>query len=531
VLEYGLLGPLEVAGDHVVQLGGPKQRATLALLLLNANRVVSIDRLADDLYAGAAPATALKQVQRQISDLRKLLGPSSLIETRSPGYTIRLAPEQLDLFVFERLTADGTEALAAGDAERAAELLRQALGVWRGPPLSDLTYESFAQAPIERLEELRLAAVQQRLEADLALGRHLDVVAELEELVAEHPLREQFRAQLMLALYRSGRQAEALDAYRRARDELVNELGIEPAPALQQLERRILAQDPGLDALQAARQPAAEPGGAVLVVAEDDEALEAPLSVAEQLGRLSPRELILTLLLSDELELEPSVASLDGRGAAFGATARTAAFTTSEPAADVVRLVTAYDADLVLLPAPDRFDAPSLPRELAEVLERSPADVAVVSGPPVDWAAGAGVFVPFGGAENDWAALELGAWLASAAGVPLRLLGTRADPRRGQRDASRLLANASVAVQRLVGVTGEPLLADANEAALVAAVDPATVIVVGISTRWRSEGIGTARCALVRRARRPIVLVRGGLRPGGLAPAESRTRFTWSLAG
>jgi DNA-binding SARP family transcriptional activator len=531
VLQYRLLGPLEVAGDHVVQLGGPKQRATLALLLLNANRVVSVDRLADDLYAGAAPATALKQVQRQISDLRKLLGSPSLIETRSPGYAIRLAPEQLDLSVFERLTADGRDALAAGRADRAAELLRQALGLWRGPPLADLTYESFAHAPIERLEELRLAAVQQRFEADLALGRHLDVVGELEELVAQHPLHERFRAQLMLALYRSGRQAEALDEYRRARGELINELGIEPAPALQQLERRILAQDPGLDVPQARQQPAAEPGGAVLVVGGDNDALEAPLSVAEQLGRFSRGELILALLLSDERELEPSVALLNVRGAAFGTTARTAAFTTSEAAADVVRLATAYNADLVLLPAPDHLDARSLPRELAEVLERSPVDIAVVSGPPVAWADGAGVFVPFSGAENDWAALELGAWLAYGAGMPLRLLGTRADPRRGQRDASRLLANASVAVQRLVGVTGEPLLADATEVALTAAVEPATIVVVGISSRWRSEGIGATRRALIRRASSPLVLVRGGLKPGGLAPVETRTCFSWSLAG
>jgi Bacterial transcriptional activator domain len=358
------------------------------------------------------------------------------------------------------------------------------------------------------------------------------VVGELEELVAEHPLRERFRAQLMLALYRSGRQAEALDAYRRARGELVNELGIEPAPALQQLERRILAQDPGLDVPQAARQqPAAEPGGAVLVVAGDNDALEAPLSVAEQLGHFSRCELIVALLLADERELEPSVARLNVRRGAFGTTARTAAFTTSEAAADVVRLATAYNADLVLLPAPDDLDARSLPRGLAEVLERSPVDVAVVSGSPVAWNDGAGVFVPFGGAENDWAALELGAWLAHGAGMPLRLLGTRADPRRGQRDASRLLANASVAVQRLVGVTGEPLLAEATEVALIAAVEPATIVVVGISSRWRNEGIGVTRRALIRNASAPLVLVRGGLKPGGLAPVESRTRFSWSLAG
>jgi DNA-binding SARP family transcriptional activator len=157
VLEYRLLGPLEVAGDRVVRLGGPKQRSTLALLLLNANRVVSVDRLADALYAGAAPVTALKQVQRQISDVRKTLGSASTIETRSPGYTIRLTSEQLDLTMFELLTAEADD---AREPEQAAELLRQALGLWRGSPLADLTYEPFARAPIERLDELRLAALE-----------------------------------------------------------------------------------------------------------------------------------------------------------------------------------------------------------------------------------------------------------------------------------------------------------------------------------------------------------------------------------
>ena len=154
LLEFRILGPLEVAGERgAVELGGPKQRATLAILLLSANRVVSIDRLADELYAGAAPVTALKQVQRQISDLRKALGPASPIETRPPGYTIRLVPEQLDLTLFERLTTDATEALAEGTAGRAADLLQQALGLWRGAPLADLAYESFARTAIERLEE------------------------------------------------------------------------------------------------------------------------------------------------------------------------------------------------------------------------------------------------------------------------------------------------------------------------------------------------------------------------------------------
>ena len=179
MLDFRILGPLEVVTEagHV-RLGGLKRRATLAILLLNANRVVSVDRLADDLYAGAAPVTAVTQVQRQISDLRKLLGTAQTVETRAPGYVLRLTSEQLDLQRFERLTAEATRSLAAGEPQRAADLLREALALWRGPALSDLAFESFAQPAIERLEEIRLAALEQRIDADLALGRHAELVGE-----------------------------------------------------------------------------------------------------------------------------------------------------------------------------------------------------------------------------------------------------------------------------------------------------------------------------------------------------------------
>jgi DNA-binding SARP family transcriptional activator len=529
VLQFRILGPLEVVDDHVpIRLGGTRQRATLAILLLSANRVVSIDGLADDLYAGAAPVTALKQVQRQISELRKTLGSMSLIETRSPGYVLRVPSEQLDLSVFERLAAEASEALAAGDAQRAGELLRQALGLWRGAPLADLTYESFARPAIERLKEVRLAALEQRIEADLALGRHAGVVAELEQLASEHPLREQFRAQLMLALYRSGRQAEALEVFRRTRETLVRELGIEPAPPLQQLARRILAQDSELDAPPTGPpRPAAELRRTVLVVATDEAALAAPLSAIEPLA--SQRELILAQLLADDSEVGPASATLTARAAALGGNARAAAFTSADLAADVLRLATGYDVELILVPAPDGLQQVPLPDDLVKLLEGSPADVGIAAENSADWTASAGVYVPFGGAEHDWTALEVGAWLASAASTPLRLVGARADPVRGRRDASRLLANASVAVQRLVGVASEPLLVEPNEAALVSAVESATIVVAGISARWRIDGIGASRRLLVQRGRRPTLLVHGGPKPSGLAPAESRTRFTWTI--
>jgi DNA-binding SARP family transcriptional activator len=529
VLQFRILGPLEVADDREpISLGGPKQRATLAILLLSANRVVSVDRLADDLYAGAAPVTALKQVQRQISELRKTLGSMSAIETRSPGYVLRVPPEQLDLSFFERLAAEASEALAAGDAQRAAELLRQALDLWRGAPLADLAYEAFARPAIQRLEEVHLAVLEQRIEADLALGRHAVVIPELEQLVSERPLREQFRAQLMLALYRSGRQAEALEVFRRTRETLVSELGIEPAPRLQQLERRILAQDPELDAPPTGPpRVAADRHGTVLVVATDEAAAATVLAAIEPLA--SQRELILARLLADDGELGRAAASLTARAAALGGNARAAAFTSADPAADVLRLATGYDVQLVLVPAPDGLEEVPLPDDLVQLLEGSPADVGVAAGTPADWTGGDGVYVPFGGAAHDWTALEVGAWLAFAASTPLRLVGARADPARGRRDASRLLANASLAVQRLVGVASAPLLVEPNEAALVSAVEPATIVVAGISARWRSDGIGASRRLLVRRRAGPTLLVHGGPKPGGLAPAGSRTRFTWTI--
>lgn len=521
MLDFRILGPIEVVeSDGSIRLGGPRQRATLAILLLEANRVVSVERLAEDLYAGAAPVTAVTQVQRQISDLRKVL-PKQVIETRSPGYMIHVLTEQLDLNRFERQAENATQLLARGEAQRAAELLRDALALWRGAPLADLAYESFAQSAIERLDEIRLAALEQRIEADLALGRHRELVAELEQLTSEQPTRERFRAQLMFALYRSGRQPEALDVYRNTRETLMREFGIEPTPRLRELERAILTQDPALDL-----GGAVEADRAVLVLSADEVELDELLAIAEPLASTEPRELIVARLLADESSLATTAASLTARCASLSANARSAVFTIDGLARDTVRLARTYDVELVLLGLSQVEDA--LPNDLAEILDTSPADVALLAG-HVDVARGDGVFVPFGGSEHDWAALELGAWLALSTKAPLRLVGTSADPRRDRRDASRLLADASLSVQRLVGVGAEPLLAEPTEDGLIAVVEPATLVVVGISPRWRSEGIGAVRRALVKHAAPPTLLVHRGPRPGGIAPRGSRTRFTWSI--
>jgi DNA-binding SARP family transcriptional activator len=521
VIDFRILGPLEVVGDDgSIRLGGPKQRATLAILLLDANRVVSVERLADDLYAGAGPVTAVTQVQRQISDLRKVL-PEPVIETRSPGYVIHVSPDQLDLNRFERGAEEAARLLARGDAQRAGDLLRDALAQWRGTPLADLAYESFARTAIERLEEIRVAALEQRIEADLALGRHRELVGELEQLTSEQPTRERFRAQLMFALYRSGRQPEALDVYRRTRETLMQEFGIEPTSRLRELERAILIQDPSLDLGDAVGKDRP-----VLVVPADEAELDKLLAIAEPLARVQPHELIVARLLTGESTLGNTAAALNARCAQLSAQARPAVFTTEDLARDTVRLATTYDVELVLLGLPHVED--ELPDDLAGILDGSPADVALLSG-SVDLALGDGVFVPFGGGDHDWAALELAAWLALGTNMSLRLVGTMADPRGERRDASRLLADASLSVQRVVGVETEPLLADPTAEALVAAVESATVVVVGISPRWRREGIGAVRRALVDQAASPTLLVHRGPRPGGLAPRGSRTRFTWSI--
>jgi DNA-binding SARP family transcriptional activator len=260
-VEFAILGPLEVReGDRVLPLGAGQQRALMGILLLRANETVSRDRLIDELWGEDPPSTAAKALQGHVSALRRLLEPERapgaggrVILTRGSGYELRLASEQLDLAVFERLRREGQSALADGEPETAAERLREALALWRGPPLADFLYEPFAQAEIARLEELRVSTLEDRLEAELACGRHQRLIGELEALVRKHPTRERLRGQLMLALYRAGRQADALDTYQTGRDALVEELGIEPGRPLRELQQAILRQDPGLDL-----QPAAE---------------------------------------------------------------------------------------------------------------------------------------------------------------------------------------------------------------------------------------------------------------------------------
>jgi DNA-binding SARP family transcriptional activator len=243
-MDFRILGPLEVIGpDGAVDLGAARPRAILAMLLLHANEPVSAERIAVALWGEDTPAGAVKTTQVHVSRLRKTLRDPELVTTTPAGYCLRVLPGELDAERFDRLVERGQRALADGRAETAAEALREALALWRGPPLADLAFETFARGEIERLEERRLAVLELRVNAELSAGWHGPLVAELQQLVADHPTRETFVSQLMLALYRSGRQAEALETYVRARRALVAEIGVEPGPELRRLHDAILRQD------------------------------------------------------------------------------------------------------------------------------------------------------------------------------------------------------------------------------------------------------------------------------------------------
>jgi WD40 repeat protein/DNA-binding SARP family transcriptional activator/energy-coupling factor transporter ATP-binding protein EcfA2 len=248
-MDFRVLGPLEVRSDHgPVELKGPKPRGVLAYLLLHANEPVSWDRVADAVWGEDVSSDSRKSVvQVNVSRVRKALGDADILTTQGAFYELRVRPGELDSDRFERYVEEGRNALAAGDPEGAASLLREGLSLWRGEPLADLTFEAFAQADIARLEEQRLGALETRVTADLEAGRHAALVGELRQLVADHPTRERLAGQLMLALYRCGRQAEALEAFQNTRRRLVEDIGVEPGANLRELQEAILRQDASLD--------------------------------------------------------------------------------------------------------------------------------------------------------------------------------------------------------------------------------------------------------------------------------------------
>jgi hypothetical protein len=422
-------------------------------------------------------------LQAHVSALRKALGADA-IETKPPGYVLHAEPS--DLTRFEAL-AD--QARATSDAARRASLLRSALDLWRGEPLAEFRREPFAAGAAARLAELRLEATAMRVDAELELGAHERLLPELFALVESEPLRERPRRQLMLALYRSGRQADALGVYRDGRRRLVDELGIEPGPALQELERAILRQDTALVAPGSPR-----PRGPIVCWGR------APLALLAPLGR----ELVAVELAGSAREL----LTVSARAATPGL--RQAAFVSHDRDADVARLAREQEAELLVVSAASEL-----------LLALAPCDVAVVNAVA---APGEGpVVVPFGGARDEWPALEAALWLAQAHGRTLRLLGVEA--RDDRRDASRMLAAASLALQRFAGASPETALVAPGAGGILG--EGAGVIVASLSEAM----LDPTRAELLERATVPVLLVHGGPRPGGLAPDRTLTRYRWSLAG
>ena len=502
--DFRLLGPLEALDDgRPIDLPRGKPRALLARLLLDAGRAVAVETLVESLWE-RPPPSAHKVLQAYVSQLRKAVG-AARIETRPPGYLLRVARDEHDLGRFETLAE---AARATSDPARRTQLLGDALALWRGPGLVEFRAEPFARTAASRLTELRLGALERRIEADLELGRHERLVAELEALVAQEPLREQLRRQLMVALYRSGRQAEALARYREGRRMLVEELGLEPSPELQELERAILRHDP---VLEEPRRRRARTRRCVICLGAGLHELVAPLAG-------EGRELLLVDLAAEPGELGPRSAALARAREALaigGVEARTVCFTSTDPAGDLARLAAEQEADLLVV------GADVAPDELEALLAAAPCDVAVAPRADLAFEPDAPVLVPFGGDSEEWAALEVGAWLARAHGLPLRLLG--ADASDGRRDASRMLAGASLALQRFTATAAEPVLVPPGPEGILAA--EGSVLVASLP----AAGLDPLRRMLVEQTRVPILLVHGGLRPGGLAPERTLTRFTWSL--
>lgn len=534
-----LLGPVDATRDGAdVRIGAMKQRMLLAALALRIGETVSADVLIDVLWGERPPPTAAKALQVNVSQLRRLLEPKrdagGVIQTTPGGYRLVLGSDALDLAQFERQWESGRVALESDAVDDAVAALGDALSMWRGDALSDLRYEQAFEADAARLEEMRLAAREDLMEARLAAGAHDRLIAELERLVADHPLRERVRGQLMLALYRSGRQADALAAFRAAREALIEQLGIDPSPALVELERRILNQDEKLEAPRRRGGAAGtELAKTLLVVSQSSSDIDGLLRVAVSLTG-DTDEIVLARMLTDLpgrdnsgrlRELTQRLAERRDTLQAQGVRARVAAFSSVHPAVDLAKLATHQDAALLLVEG-SRELLDGRVALAAELLDQTPCDLALSISRDETSSNGRGIFVPFGGSQDDWAALELGGRIAERLGAPLVLAGSERMGKEG--DASRLLATASLILQRLVKVAAEPLLIPPGADGVLDAAAGAELIVVGLSPRYRTEGLGETRQAIAKRADTPSLFVRRGSRPGILAPPSSLTRFRWS---
>src|SRR4051794_10008322 len=506
--ELLLLGPVAARrSGRELRVTAAKHRVILAALGLRVGEVVSTDVLIETLWSYRPPPTAAKALQVYVSELRKLIEVAPrqprVLTSQAPGYRLSVGRESVDLARFERLWSAGREALAGGDAAGTQKLLREALSLWRGDPLADFRFEDAFAADIRRLEELRIACLEDRFDADLALGEHARLIPEIEALVRSQPLRERLRGQLMVALYRSGRQTDALAAYQSARDQLVDEFGIDPSPALVALERQILQQDSALSA-PAANRPAGEVAATVrtlLVVSQSSRDLEALTDLAETIARSDGHhEVVLARVVTAMPDRDPTprlrevtraLAERRDQFSELNLRVRVAAFASSDPAVDLLKLAHHQDADLLLVDGTQtllegRFGAiDALLRDAAcDVALHVPRGAAEKDQP---------IVVPFAGSEHDWAALELGALLARVERRPLVLAGV--DRSQTGSDSSRLLATASLVIQRVGNVIAEPVLVHPGADAILKIAGGGHVV-TGLSARFREEGLGDTRFRL-----------------------------------
>jgi len=533
-LEFRLLGSLEVSRDREpVPVDGPHLRALLAMLLLRANTPVSRDRLVDDLWQQEPPRDASNALQALVFRLRRALAPdgAAMIVHSAVGYMLAVPRSRLDLFRVEDDWAAARAALRADDPATASRTLSATLDMWRGDPLAEFAGQWFADADRRRLAEIRLAVQCDWFDAQLALGHHQQVLGELGAVVAEHPNQERPLRQLMLALYRCGRQVDALEECTTARKRLDEDFGLAPGSELQQLERAILRQDPALDPPDAAVSVASQP---IIVWSSSAEALAPMVDLTAPLAtEASGRELLLVRLLGQTEATHLSVAvaeqaELVHRLRRSRIVARSAAFTSTSPGDDLVRLADEQSSVFVLLEFSG--EQKSLSDMHTKVLADCACDVGLLAMRVGERPrAHAAVLVPFGGNDHDWTALEIGCWLARASNAPLRLLGVSGE-RDGARDASRTLASASLVAQRSYGIVAEPEIVPSGADAILERTAGARALVIGLSFRRGLHGLGSVRETLMARSACPVALVRRGRRPGGFAPAHAVTRFTWSLA-
>jgi DNA-binding SARP family transcriptional activator len=523
VLEFRVLGPFEVWRDGVrVELGGARRRAFLALLVLNAGRVLGRERLIDTLWSGRPPRTAEHVLHVYVSALRGLLVEDVLV-SRPPGYMLDVPADAIDLTRFERLVAVAQAALADGACVSAGATLDDAAALWRGSVLEELAYEEFVQQEARRLEEVRVDASELRAEAGIRSGVDAALIASLRALTAENPLRERAHALLVRALAATGRQAEALAAYSAIRTRLDEELGIEPGPELRKAQLAVLRQEVAPVGTAGPADDGA--AGTVLAVASDPERLAAVSAAADAVAEGSGREVIIACVLDTALrsELPHAAAAANAARANARSPARSAAFASGTPAVAIAALAAEHDVQLVVLDSGPIAANGRLSASVLAVLEGTTADVALLLGSPPT--AGTPLATPFGGGSHDWAAIELAALIARGRGDGLRLIGAATD----DDDGSRQVARAALALQRAIGLNAEPALAEPGVAGLIAAATGCGGLVIGLSDRWREEGLGALRGALAD-ASDGVLVVRRGVRPGLLAPPDSRTRFTWSIA-